>query len=159
MRINRTVPFDVTAFLGWDHSIAEQDGRSLALTEIDLSRVELVHMLKDGEPFVEGRELLRRHERKTNYIPLDAKVFQYCLEHPDQIPEIWKQKLSIDFLGTVFRHSQNRSVFGTLLRYQRRRYGILRLCWDRQRERWYWTYMRLDLLFATASNPSAVLAR
>lgn len=53
----------------------EQDKRSLAITKLDLSKIQLVTTLRKGENVVNGEENLRRL-REANHICLDAGVFQ-----------------------------------------------------------------------------------
>lgn len=120
--IDRTNPFDLTPFLGLGSSIwkgpidgdglsgdEEQGKRSLALTEVDVSRIRLVTTLKEGEIRVGGEERIRRL-KNSGYIRLDAKLFQFFLEHKECIPEEWKERVNgnvlyIHFDGTVFRDS------------------------------------------------------
>jgi hypothetical protein len=58
--IGRTSAFDPVAFIGEGWSIAEEDERSLALTEVDLSKVNFETMLAEGENSVGGEEKPKR---------------------------------------------------------------------------------------------------
>lgn len=105
LRIDRSQPVDPIKLLrpGW--TIAEQDERSLALKEVDLSQVRLVHVLKLGERWVQGEEKIRRL-KNAGYIRLDAKIFQTLWENQRLIPKSWRQKTGrhetwIFFDGTV----------------------------------------------------------
>ena len=90
---------------GWE--IVEEDERSVALHEVDLSKVSLVTMLAEGETSVGGEEKLKRL-KEAGHIRLDVKVFNTLWMNQDFIPESWKQKTNGDttyifFDGTVFR--------------------------------------------------------
>lgn len=105
--VDRSQPFDPVKFLGKGWSIDEQDERSLALTEIDLTKVHLETMLEQGERSIKGEEKLRRL-KKAGHICLDAKIFQTLWENQILIPERWKEKTNgsttyIYFDGTVLR--------------------------------------------------------
>ncbi len=144
--IDRTSAFDPVAFIGEGWSIVEQDERSLALTEVDLTKVSFETMLKDGEKTVVGEEKLKRLIASGD-IRLDAKVFQTLWENQHLIPEAWKQPTNgnttyVFFDGTVLRRSSGS-------RY------VLYLCW-RDGE-WDWRCRWLDDVWR-AARPSAVLA-
>lgn len=146
LRVDHSKSFDPVAFLGQGWSIwkgpkdgsglegeEEQDNGSLALTEIDLTRVRLESMLEEGEPSVPGEEKLERL-KAAKHIRLDAKVFLTLWENLNLIPESWKEKTSgtttfIYFDGTVLRDSDG-------CRY------VLVLYWCG--DRWDWGRDRLD---------------
>jgi hypothetical protein len=113
--IDRTTPFDPVAFIGEGWKIEEEDERSLALTEVDLTAVRFETMLKDRETYVKGETKLERL-KKAGHVRLDAKVFQRLWENQYLIPEHWKEKTNgnttyIFFDGTVLRDSNgNRYV-------------------------------------------------
>ncbi len=143
--IDRTTPFDLK-FLGDGWTIEEEDERSLALTEIDLTNVHLETMLKDGENVVGGEEKLKRL-KEANNIRLDAKVFQTLWKNKNLIPESWKKKTRgkvthIYFDGTIFKIRNNRF--------------ILSACWICSAEVWNWRCNWLDSEW-TFYDPSAVL--
>lgn len=107
LSIDRSKPFDPVAFIGKGWSIAEQDERSLALPEIDLSQVCFETMLHEGESSIGGEEKLKRL-KTSGHIRLDAKVLQTLWENQRLIPESWKKPTNsnttfIFFDGTVLR--------------------------------------------------------
>lgn len=139
--VDRSKPFDPETFIGKGWKIEEQDERSLALPEIDLSAVRLESMLKpeDGGS-VQGKEKLRRL-KADGRIRLDAAVFKVLWDNQALIPESWKGKL-IFFDGTVLRSPSGRRC-------------VLCLCWAGSR--WAWDYYWLDFDWGD-NGPSAVLA-
>lgn len=101
--------FNPKKFLGdgWSIQNDETDARSIALTELDLTKVELVTMLKDGETCIQGEEKLKRL-KSSDYIRLDADIFLALWENQHFIPESWKEKVNgniryIFFDGTVLQ--------------------------------------------------------
>ena len=160
LRINRSTPFNPAKFLGEGWSIwrgpadgdglsgnEEQDERSLALTEVDLSKVRFETCLHDGESSITGEEKLKRL-KETGHIRLDAKVFQTLWENKDKIPESWKEKID----GNI------RYIFfdGTTLRSPDGDRRVLSLYWSDGGWRWLCFWLSLDW---RALNPSAVLAK
>lgn len=146
LRIDRSKSFDPVKFLGEGWSIVEEDERSLALTEIDPTKIQLETVLKEGEKRIQSEEKFKRL-KKTGYIRLDARIFQTLWGDQSLIPEIWKVKTDgntsfIYFDGTEFR----RSVGGR---------AVLFLCWNDGR--WDWGADRLDVDWYP-NDPSAVLA-
>lgn len=144
--VDRSVPFDPVAFLGKGWSIAEEDERSLALTEVDVAQVTLVTMLKDGESRVVGEEKLRRL-KDAGHVRLDAGVFKFLWENQEIIPEEWKRTGNgsiqyIYFDGTVLRGPDG---------------GRRVLCLSRYGDEWDWHYGWLGIGW-DADEPSAVLA-
>ena len=149
----KTIPinrnrFNPSRFVGdgWSIQSDETDKRSIALTELDLTKVQHVTMLLDGETYVNGEEKLKRL-KVSSYIRLDADIFLTLWENQHLIPESWKEKVNgntrfIYFDGTVLRRSDGR-------RY------ILYLYWGDGG--WYW---RVDWLGHDwrGNRPSAVLA-
>lgn len=90
---------------GWFILNDETDARSTALTGLDLIKVQLVTMLKDGETYIKGEEKLKRL-KASDYIRLDADIFLTFWENQHRIPESWKEKVNgnirrIFFDGTV----------------------------------------------------------
>lgn len=131
---------------GWSILNDETDARSIALTELDLTKVQFATMLKDGETYVNGEEKLKRLKASGN-IRLDADIFLTLWENQHLIPESWKEKVNgntrfIYFDGTVLRRSDGR-------RY------VLYLCWDDGA--WRWSVHWLDYDW-NGIRPSAVLA-
>ena len=107
--VDRTSAFDPVAFIGKGWSIVEEDERSLALTEVDLSKVSFETMLENGESSVVGEEKLKRLKAQGN-IRLDAKVFQTLWENQHLIPASWKELTNgnttyVFFDGTVLQNS------------------------------------------------------
>jgi hypothetical protein len=142
MLINRSIPLDPAEFLGKGWSIVEQDERSLALTEVDISKICLETMLKDGETRVSSEDRLRRL-KEAGHVRLDAKIFQTFWENKERIPESWKKKDVIVFDGTELQ-----SPHGD--RY------VLYLYW--YGVGWDWNYYWLGNDWR-AGYPSAVLAK
>lgn len=92
LKIDRSRPFEPSKFMGRGWGLAEPaDARSLALTEIDTSSIELVTHLKEGEQTITGTERLRRIIT-VDQIPLDPGVLQAFLEHKRFIPQCFKGK-------------------------------------------------------------------
>ncbi len=96
---------------GWNIIPEETDARSIALTEIDITKIKLVTMVQDESLPMNGeehRELLKA----TSSIRLDADIFLTFLDDQDLIPESWKVGVNgrvpyIHFDGTVIRSFQN----------------------------------------------------
>jgi hypothetical protein len=106
--IDRSKPFNPAKFIGEGWTIEEQDERSLALAEIDLTSIQFEHMLSQGETWIMGEDKLRR-PKDAGHIRLDAKVFQTLWENQHLIPERFKEKKNgnttvISFDGTVLRN-------------------------------------------------------
>ena len=158
LRIDRTTPFDPVHFIGKGWSIwrgqvdgdgltgdEDQDERSLALTEVDLSKIRIETCLHNRETRVGGEEKFLRL-KAAHYIRLDAKVFQTLWERKE-IPEPWKEEVDgntrlIFFDGTILRSpSGDRRV----------------LCLDWSDGGWRWSCGWLGLGWY-AAGPSAVLA-
>lgn len=144
--IDRTSAFDPVAFIGEGWSIVEEDERSLALGEVDLTKVNFETMLKERESSVVGEEKLKRL-KDAGHIRLDAKVFQTLWENQHLIPASWKEPTNgnttyVFFDGTILRDSNG-------YRY------VLYLYW-RDGE-WRWDCPWLDGKWS-ANDPSAVLA-
>ncbi|MBU2634897.1 hypothetical protein KJ841_00275 [Patescibacteria group bacterium] len=146
IEIYRSESFNPAKFIGEGWTIEEQDERSLALSELDLTKIQFKTMLKDDEPYVKGEEKLRRL-KETGYIRLDAKIFQTLWENQALIPEDWKEKIN----------NNTRYVFfdGTILRAPRGHRCVLSLYWGAGR--WHWGYHWLGDDWYL-SSPSALLA-
>jgi hypothetical protein len=144
--INRSTPFNPTKFIGTGWTIEEQDERSIALTEVDLTAIRFESMLKEGETLVNGEDKLTRL-KDAGHIRLDAKILETLWDNQHLIPAKWKEQTNgnttfIFFDGTVFRSPRGR-------RY------VLCLYWFGGQ--WGWDYDRLGLGWLVVS-PSAVLA-
>lgn len=101
---------------GW--TIAEQDERSLALTEIDLSSVLFMNMLNKGETLVQGEIKLQRL-KDSNLIRLDAAIFRtlskntsLILEHCEGLADY--ENLTICFDGTILEDKDGIRFFNYL---------------------------------------------
>jgi hypothetical protein len=130
---------------GWSILNDETDSRSIALTELDLIKVELRTMLRDGESYVKGEERLKRL-KSSDYIRLDADVFHTLFHNQHLIPKSWKEKFNgntryIHFEGTVLQRSDGVHFFLCLYWYDGR--------WD-----WSVTWLGQNL---RGNNQSAVL--
>ncbi len=140
--IDRSQPFDPSVFIGekgW--KIDEQDGRSLALVEIDLSEIRLENMLRpeDGGS-IQGEKKLKRL-KAVGHVRLDAAVFKALWDNPYLIPEHWKGKY-VCFEGTVLWSPRG-------LRF------VLFLCLRGSRWDWYYYWLGRN---CGDDRPSAVLA-
>ena len=146
IEIDRSESFNPAKLIGEGWTIEEQDERSLALSELDLTKIQFKTMLKDDEPYVKGEEKLRRL-KETGYIRLDAKIFQTLWENQALIPEDWKEKIN----------NNTRYVFfdGTILRSPRGARFVLCLYWRVGRWRWYYRWLGDDW---SIGRPSALLA-
>jgi hypothetical protein len=88
-------------------TIIELDERSLAITEIDVSKIELVVM---GCNVEYGKIRWDRHKRlkQMGYICLDIWILYSLLSAPHLIPTKWKKKnktdseLKVYFEGTIY---------------------------------------------------------
>lgn len=137
--INRSTPFNSEKFIGKGWKIKEEDTTSLALNELDLTKVSLETMLRPDESSVKGEERLRRL-KESNFIRLDAKIFQTLWENKATIPESWKEWV-VFFDGTILRDSFGDRCILSLYRYN---------------GKWYWSCYRLNGDFSFV-GPSAVL--
>jgi hypothetical protein len=104
--IDRSLPFDSAEFIGKDWGVIEEDERSVALTEVDLSSVRLETCLR-AERYIPGETRLCRL-KEAGYIRLDAKVFETLWRNQHLIPEGWKEKTygyvtHVYFDGTLLR--------------------------------------------------------
>lgn len=140
--------FNPKKFIGDDWSILndEMDARSIALTELDLTKVQQVTMLKDGETSIKGEEKLKRL-KESGYIRLDADIFYTLWTNQHLIPESWKEKVN----------GNTRYIFfdGTVLRVSDGYRCVLCLDWYLGQWRWDVGWLGHDW---DASDPSAVLA-
>lgn len=144
--INRFKLFNPAKFIGKGWTIEEQDERSLALTEIDLSKVKFETCLQEGETNIQGEEKLKRL-KQADHIRLDAHFFLTLWKNKHLIPESWKEKTNGNTTFIFFD--------GTVLRGPGGRRYVLCLCW--RDGRWDWRcYWLGDVWFAY--GPSAVLA-
>lgn len=112
---------------------------------VDLSKVNRVLTLREGESYVGGEENLRRlkeRAKETGETLLDVRVLEELLAHPHLIPEEWKSGVTY-FWGTIFRDADgNRSVPC--------------LIWNGKR--WYWNYIWLAYDW-NLNKPAAVLRK
>jgi len=117
--VDRSKPFDPVKFVGAGWSIVEEDTRSLALTELDFSKVRFESGLQEGERYITGEEKLKRLTALPE-IRLDAKIGQALYEEKgqatlrflhDHFGVSW-----IEFAGTVLRDSDGRRCFLCLYR-------------------------------------------
>lgn len=162
IKIDCSKPFDPVSFIGERWSIwkgpidgnglqgdEEQDERSLALTELDITKIQFKTMLKDNEFFIKGEEVLRRL-KDTDYIRLGGNVFyalwqDYQKNNENSALEWLRRTCDInysDFFGLVLRDPDG---------YR----GVLYLCWGGGRWRWYYRWLGNDW---HVSYPSALLA-
>jgi hypothetical protein len=142
LRINRRKPFDPVSFpgLGEGWKIAEQDAQSLAITEVDISKISLETTLKEGETSVGGEEKQKRL-KSAKHVRLDAAVFQAFWENQGMIPEEWKKAGLIFFDGTILLSSRGSRC-------------VLSLYW--LGSQWHWGRWLVNDF--DSRSPSAVLA-
>ncbi|OGM97901.1 MAG: hypothetical protein A2735_02990 [Candidatus Yanofskybacteria bacterium RIFCSPHIGHO2_01_FULL_41_21] len=118
--IDRSKPFNPAEFIGAGWTIwrgpadgdglsgdEEQDLRSLALAQIDLSAIVLKSTLKPGETAVGGEEKLKRL-KVSGEIRLDAGAFKALWDNRELLPARFKEKTNgnttyIYCDGTVLR--------------------------------------------------------
>lgn len=134
-RIDRSKPFDPERFIGKGWKIEEEDGRSLALTDVDFFRVHLVSCGELGRESLTGDERLARlRARKSEHIRLDAKIFQVLWENQWLIPRDFKFSY-IFFDGTVLR-SPGGLRYALFLWWDNCRFEFLRP----RDGRWHWGF-------------------
>jgi hypothetical protein len=139
VKIDRSIPFDVTSFLGDGWVVEEEDEWSLRLTEIHLNRVVFKTMLEPSEKFITGEKRLSRL-KCLEYVRLDANILKTLLENSSLIPESFKDKI---FDGTVVSGGAGRERFV--------------FCLDHNEEEG-WHYHRVGLSqVLRADDPSAIL--
>ena len=143
LTVNRSRTFNPAKFIGRGWTIEEEDGASLALTQVNLADVLLETMLKPSDNGrVQGEKKLRRLKAE-GLIRLDAGIFQALWKNKHLIPESWKGKYAVYFDGTVLRRPHGYRC-------------VLYLYW--RGGEWYWS----DDWFGdvwSAELPSAVLAK
>lgn len=157
--IDRSISFNPEKFLGrrgwtiWRGSSdcydrdgeEEQDSRSLAITELDLSKIQLVTTIREDESTVNGEENLRRL-REANHICLDAKIFQTLWENKILIPPLFKELTNGDITYIFFN--------GTTLCHPIGGRFVLYLCFLKGEWRWNYGLLGGDL---SVRSLSAVL--
>lgn len=146
VKIDRSIPFDPKPFIDDEWTIEEQDERSLALTEIELTEVMFDSTLKRGEKSIKGEDKLKRLKEKTNRIRLDAGIFKTLWENQILIPEKWKKQTNGNMTFIFFD--------GTILRGFDGERSILYLYWSCGRWDWGYDWLEDD---RSADDPSAVL--
>ena len=132
--IDRSVPFNPTEFIGVGWTIwrgpadgdglsgdEEQDTRSLALTQIDLSAIVLKSTLKPGETVIKGEEKLKRL-KVSGEIRLDAGAFKALWDNREILPARFKEKTNGN---TTYIYCD-----GTVLRSPRGRRCVLCFCFN-----------------------------
>jgi len=131
--VDRSKPFDPVKFIGSGWSIVEEDTRSLALTEIDFSKVRFESGLQDGERYITGEEKLKRLTAMPE-IRLDTKIGQALYEE--------KGQATLRFIHDHFNVSWF-ELAGTVLRYSvgHRYFLYLYRVGDGS---WAWRYRWLD---------------
>jgi hypothetical protein len=97
------------------------------IVEYDLSKTERVLTLRPGESRISGYENLKRL-KATGKTPLDVRVLEELLKHPELIPEEWKNGVTY-FWGTIFCDSDG---------------NLYVACLRRNGDRWDWSCDWLD---------------
>lgn len=159
IQIDRSIAFDPAKFLGAGWTIwkgpkdgkgvqgeEEQDARSLALTELNLSMVRFDDCLQDNESYHTGHVRLERLIERGD-IRLDAGIFWHLWRNQHLIPASWKEPINgntryIFFDGTTLRNSGGNRC-------------TLCLYWDDGQ--WYWGVYWLGCDWR-ADSPSVLLA-
>ncbi len=158
--IDRSNPFNPAKFIGSGWRIwkgpkdgdglegeEQQDARSLAITELDLSKLRYEHCLTVKESRITGEEKLARlKEREKAFIRMDAKIAQALLEEPGRRTLEW---IRVNLGKTWF------DVPGTELRNPVGRRCVLCLYWGDSEWGWDCSYLGNDWY---ADGPSCVLA-
>ena len=128
-----TIPRGQLVIMEGGLDFQRESGTSVPFTEVDLSQISLVTVLKPGELFIWGDEKLERL-RRGQYACLDAGVWQALRENPHLIPESWKEMRDGSTLYVFFD--------GTVLRGPGGREFVPAVCWDRNQKEWdfvtYW---------------------
>ena len=135
IHIDRTLAFSLGEFMneGWklwrgpingDGLIGETDtdNRSLSITEINLSKIQLISCVDkvDVGP-ITGEDVLARL-KGTKYIRLDVAVFRAVLKNKNKIPEFWKERVN-GKTRFIYFEDPLRNPYGNNARY------ILSLYW------------------------------
>ena len=159
IQVDRTTSFDPAVFVGAGWTIwkgpangkgiegeEEQDKRSLALTELDLTAVRFEDCLRSGENVIKGEERLKRLVAQGD-IRLDAGIFFHLWNNQHLIPASWKEKIN----------GNTRYIFfdGTMLRSSSGYRCVLYLYWDDDAWRWSVNWLGRG---RSANDPSVVLA-
>ena len=160
IRIDRSTPFDPSKFIGEGWTIwrgptdgdgltgeEDQDPRSLALTELDITRIQFKDMLKSGESYVNGEEKQKRLAQ-AGHICLDARIFQTMWENQHLIPAIYKEPIGGNTRCTYFDGTKLRSPGGDRC--------VLSLYWNGGRWRWGYSWLDRDW---RGRSPSVVLGK
>jgi hypothetical protein len=99
--------FNPTKFIGPEWSIESDNG----FNPVSLKDIELTNLLKEGEKYITGEEILERiGERKA----LNADAFLRLWERQRLIPVSWHEAASADrveFPGTVLRDLEGYRYF------------------------------------------------
>jgi hypothetical protein len=159
IQIDRSKPFNPAEFIGkgWDFwrgpidgdglsGDLDEDPRSLAITQLDLSQIRLVTTLKEGETIINGEEKQWRL-KAASYIRLDLGIFQTFWNNQRLIPQLFRELTSGGTTYIFFDGQPLRNPNG--YRY------VLYLYFDDGE--WYWYYYWLGYDF-NVNDPSAVLA-
>lgn len=107
LMIDRSVLFHPGKFFGLESwKILEQDANSLALSNIDISRIQFIPILLQGnEAGISGEENLIRL-KQLGYISLDTQILWTIWRNQSILPKLWKQSPQgncgpIHFEGTI----------------------------------------------------------
>jgi hypothetical protein len=161
IQIDRAKPFDLGSIYPYGGITAwkgpkagrglegdiDEDSQSLAISELDLSKIRLETGLLDNEMHIDGETRLARI-KSMNVIRLDVTIMMTLWKEPELIPEQWKR--------TVAGHPLMIYFEGTIARcWNGYRYSFC-LFWNYIAKKWYWRMCGLehDLSFC---QPSAVL--
>ncbi len=131
---------NISEFLGQNWSIDELDERSVALTEIDFSKILFETCLKEGQAAIKGEEKLERLKEMEDKLRLGDNVFlalwlDYKARGKDSILEWLRKNRDITYLD----------FFGLVLRNPGGRRYVLYLFWDEGK--WFWSCIWLDVVW------------
>lgn len=157
--VDRSTPFNPAEFIGTGWSFwrgpadgdglegePEQDSRSLALTEVDVSKILLEAQLKARETYTTGEERLKRLVA-AGRIRLDLGVFKTLWDNKTLIPARFKEMTGGNTTYIFFDGQVLRGPYGGRC--------TLDLYWHDGEWRWHCHWLGGDRY---ANRPSAVLA-
>lgn len=143
--INRKQSFDAAQFFGREGvSVASENPRSLALSELDVSRVRIKSYWSSGEGSIRGVEKINRF-RQTKLIPFDAKIAATLLAEERQqtleLLHVLTEAGTILCIGTIFEDG-----------------WVIGLVREANHQRWVWSDFHISASWAGNSIQLAGVA-